>query len=98
MTQPSFSTIPVREFVISDGILRARAALRADLPQLLADARCRGKWACYSSDGRVRISNDYLALIRLCITRDIPEDQFVVERIEPGAGSDEEIEIESQPV
>jgi hypothetical protein len=79
------------------GILKARAALRTDLPALLADRKSRGKWACYSSDGRVGIGEDHLALIRECVRRGISDDAFIVERVEPGAGSDEEEEIESRP-
>jgi hypothetical protein len=80
---------------IPAGILAARAALRKDLPNLLANRRCRGKMACYSSDGQIGIGNDYLALVRECVKRGIPDDAFIVERIEPGAGSDEEEEIDS---
>lgn len=87
-------TEPVSE--VSAGILKARALLRADLSALLADRRSRGKWACYSSEGRVGIGNDYLELIRECVRRDIPDDAFIVERVEPRAGSDEEEEVESR--
>jgi hypothetical protein len=83
-------------FEVSPGILKARALLRADLTALLADRRSRGKWACYSSEGRVGIGNDHLALIRECVRRDIPDNAFIIERVEPGAGSDEEVEVESR--
>ncbi len=79
------------------GILKARAALRTDLPALLADRKSRGKWACYSNEGRVGLGDDHLALIRECVLRGIPDDDFIVERVEPGAGSDEDVEIESRP-
>jgi len=45
----------------------------------------------------VGIGDDYLALIRECVRRGIPDGAFIVERVEPGAGSDEEEEIESRP-
>jgi len=80
------------------GILSARAALRKDLPRLLADRRSRGKWACYSNESLLRIGDDYLALIRECVNRGIPDDAYIVERIEPGAGSDDIEEIESRQV
>ena len=73
------------------GILKARAALRTDLPALLADRTSRGKWACYSSEGRVGIGDDHLALIRECVRRGIPDDAFIVERVEPGASAAAEL-------
>ena len=81
--------------VIPEGILRARAALRRDLPALLADRRARGKWACYSCDGRIAIGTDYTALIRECVNRGIPDAEFVIERVTSRAGSEEEEEIDS---
>jgi hypothetical protein len=80
---------------IPEGIRKARAHLRADLPALLASRWTRGKLALYSKEGRVRIGRDYIKLIREVNRRDIPDDEFVIERIEPGAGSDEEEEIDS---
>lgn len=83
-------------FEIPEGIVRARAALRRDLPALLASWWTRGKWACYTAAGRVGIGRDYSALIREAVRRGIPEDQYIVERITPRAGSDEVVEIESR--
>jgi hypothetical protein len=81
---------------VPDGIRRARAALRRDLPALLADRQVRGKWVCYGGDTRIGIGTDYTALIRECVRRGIPDDQFVVERVTPRAGGEEEEEIESR--
>jgi hypothetical protein len=80
---------------IPAGIRAARAALRKDLADLLAKRRYRGKFAAYSNQGQVAIGNSYLALVRECIKRGIPDDAFIIERIEPGAGSEEVEEIES---
>ena len=82
------------DIVIPEGILKARAALRRDLPELLASRWTRGKWACHSSEGRVGIGNDYLALIGMVNRKGIPDDAFVVERIDERAGSNEEEEID----
>jgi hypothetical protein len=89
-------TLPVTEpdYEIPEGIRRARAALRRDLPALLASWWTRGKWAAYTGDGRVGVSRNYLKLLRECNRRGIPEDQWIIERIEPGAGSNDEIVIE----
>jgi hypothetical protein len=81
---------------IPEGIRRARAALRRDLPALLASRWTRGKWACYTGQGKVGIGRDYLALLRECNRRGIPENEWIIERITPRAGSEEEIEIESR--
>lgn len=95
MAEPAASetAIPIE---IPAGILRARAALRRDLPALLADRRTRGKWACYTGNGPVGIGADYFALIEEVVRRGIPGGEFIIERVEPGAGSDEEEEIESR--
>lgn len=81
-------------FQIPEGIIRARAALRRDLPALLASRWTRGKLACYSADGRIAISKDYLALIGEVNRRGLGSGQFIIERIEPGAGREEDDEIE----
>ena len=80
------------------GILRARAALRRDLPSLLVNRRAKGKWACYSGDSRIGVGRDYFALVDEVVRRGIPDGEYVIERIEPGAGRDEEYEIESRSV
>ena len=85
-----------RTFEIPEGILRARAALRHDLPALLANRRARGKWACYTGEGQVGIGKDFLALIRECVRRGLGDDMFIIERVQPNAGSDEEVEMESR--
>ena len=78
---------------IPEGIRKARANLRRDLPSLLASRWTRGKWACYSAQGKVAIGRNYRKLIRECNRRGIPPDDWIIERIEPGAGSDIEEDI-----
>jgi hypothetical protein len=78
---------------IPEGILRSRAALRRDLPALLASWWKRGKWVCYSRDTRVGIGRDYFKLVDECIRRGIPEGEYIIERIAPGAGSEEEEDL-----
>lgn len=85
-------------FCIPDGIHKARAALRRDLPTLLKDRRTRGKWACYNGDVQIGIGDDYAALIAEVIRREIPDGEFIIERVATGAGSDEEEEIDSNDV
>ena len=83
---------------VPEGILLARAALRRDLPELLASHWTRGKWACYGAHGKIGIGKDHLALLREVIRQDLPEGEFIIERIERGAGSDEEEEMEIHDV
>ena len=73
-----------------EGILRARAAMRRDLPALLASWWKRGKLACYTGDGLVAVSRSYLALIDEIIRRGLPDGEFIIARIEPGAVSEAE--------
>lgn len=80
---------------IPEGIRKARVHLRADLPALLASRWTRGKLALYSKDGRVKIGWDYLKLVREANRRGLGGDECIIERIEPGAGSEEEEEIDS---
>jgi hypothetical protein len=79
---------------IPEGIRRARAHLRADLPALLASWWTRGKLALYSKDGRVKIGRDYMKLVREARRRGLTEDECVIERIDARAGSEEEEEID----
>ena len=86
------------ELLVPAGILKSRAALRRDLPVLLADRRTRGKWACYSGETQIGIGTDYFALVDEVVRRGISDGEFVIERLAPGAGSDEDGEIESRNV
>ena len=95
MSMPATIEKPIE---VPEGIRRARAALRADLPQLLSSRWTRGKWACYGVKGKIGIGRDHLALLREVIRRDIPDGEFIIERIERDAGSDEEEELEIHDV
>jgi hypothetical protein len=83
---------------MSEGIRRSKTALRRDLPDLLADRCNRGKYVCYHRDERIGISDDYFGLIRQCVDRNLAEDEYIVEEIFPGAGREEEVEIETPNV
>jgi hypothetical protein len=78
-----------------EGIRNALAAFRRDLPTLLASWRARGKWACYSKDGQVGIGRSYLKLMDEVVRRGIPDGEYIIDRVTPGAGSEEEEEIDS---
>jgi hypothetical protein len=80
---------------IPEGIRKARAHLRADLPALLASRWTRGKLALYSRDGRVKIGRDFIKLVREARRRGLTEDNCVIEKIDSRAGSEEEEEIET---
>ena len=77
---------------LSEGTRRVLAALRRDLPELLANPQTRGKYVCYHLEERLAIGTDYLALVRDCYHRGLPEDEWIVLTIAPGAG-EEEIEL-----
>lgn len=72
------------------GIARARAAFRRDLPQLLGDARWRGKCVAYAWDERIAIADSCTELIRECLRRGLADDEFYLGVIEPAAAVDEE--------
>jgi hypothetical protein len=91
-TAPADAEPPIE---IPEGIRKARAHLRADLPALLASRWTRGKLALYSKNGRVKIAGDFLKLLRETSRRGLAGDECIIERIEPGAGSEDEEEIDS---
>ena len=91
MSMPATIEKPIE---VPEGIRRARAALRAELPQLLSSRWTRGKWACYGAQGKIGIGSDLRALIQGAVRTGIPEGELIIERIELGAGSDEVEEME----
>jgi hypothetical protein len=93
ITPPTPPTDVEPPIEVPEGIRKARAHLRADLPALLASRWTRGKWACYSKDGRVAVGRDYQKLQQETIRRGLDVLDYVIERIQPGAGSDEEEDI-----
>lgn len=90
---PTVPAEPEPPIEIPEGIRKARAHLRADLPALLASRWTRGKWALYSKDGRVKIGRDYWKLDEEAARLGLELTDYVIERIEPGAGSDEEVDL-----
>jgi len=92
LQSPADAEPPVQ---IPEGIRQARAHLRKDLPALLSSWWTRGKLACYNKDGRVMIGRNYFKLIDEINRRGIPDDEFVIARIVPGAGSEEEEVIDA---
>jgi hypothetical protein len=84
---------PAPVWEVPEGIRRSKAALRRDLPALLANPRNRGRWVCYFGDERIGIG-DYASLMRECNRRELRDDEFVIKRISPGAGSEEEEEVD----
>jgi hypothetical protein len=88
-TKPDLSNDDIL-YEFPEGILRARAAMRRDLPALLASWWKRGKLACYTGDGLVAISRSYRKLLGIIIRRGIPEGEYIIERIESGAVSEAE--------
>jgi hypothetical protein len=91
--QPAPNPLPPLDD-IPEGIRRSRAALRRDLPELLAKRRNRGKWVCYHLETQVGISNDFASLRRLLADKSVPREEYTIEQIGPGAGSKEEEEID----
>lgn len=91
---PTAPIEPEPPIEIPEGIRKARAHLRADLPALLASRWTRGKLALYSKDGRVKIGRDFLKLVREARRRGLREDECVIEPIDSRAGCEEEEEID----
>ena len=79
---------------VPEGIRLAKAAFRRDLPELLANRRMRGKYVCYQRDKRVIVGKDYLGVIAEVVRLNIPEEDYIVASVEPGAWSEEEEEVD----
>lgn len=90
-TQPPATEVPFPE--VPEGIRKSLAAIRRDLPELLARRRNRGKCVLYHLDKRIAIG-DYLWLIREANRLNIPETESVIDRIDENAGREEVDEIE----
>ncbi len=84
--KPRSEPVSNAEIEIPEGIRRSSAAINRDLPALLASRKMRGRWVCYRGDERIGISKDYFELERECIRRGFEEDEYLIHRIEPGAG------------
>ena len=78
---------------VPEGVRRSRAAIRRDLPELLARRRNRGKWVLYHGDKRIAIG-DARFLIGEINRLDIPDGEYVIDRIDERAGSEEVEEID----
>jgi len=82
------------DLAIPEGIRLSKAAIRRALPELLASRWTRDKYVCYHRDERVGVSRDHMALLRACLRRGYPVEEFFITRIKLGAASDEIEEID----
>lgn len=67
---------------IPPGILRSQEAFWQDLPQLLSQKKFRSRWVCYQGHERIGIGAHH-ELIRECLRRGIPDDEYYLARIRP---------------
>src|SRR5437667_39203 len=75
---------------VPEGIRRARAAFLSDVAALLADRGTCGRYVCSHRDKRVIVADDYRSVIAEVVKRDIPEDEYLVIRVTPGAGREQQ--------
>jgi hypothetical protein len=76
---------PVPEMLsVSASIRQSQESFWRNLPELLKDRRNKGLWVCYHRDERIGIGN-YEELIRECVRRGLPENEYDIEVIEPHA-------------
>src|SRR5687767_11921191 len=66
---PPAAPVSEAEIAIPEGIRRSSAAIKRDLPALLASRKTRGRWVCYRGDERIGVNKDYFELERECIRR-----------------------------
>jgi hypothetical protein len=80
---------------IPEGIRRSQEAFFRDLPELLKNRRLRGKYVAYHREERVKIGRSDAEVIRECLRRGYPDDEFDVFVIEPQSPEPEEIDYPS---
>ena len=78
--------------LIPPGILRSQQAFWRDLPDLLKARRTRGKWVCYHGDERVGVARTERELVRECVRRGLPDDEYHTDVIEPRSLAPWEVE------
>lgn len=88
-THPRAEYEPPLESLMSEGIRLARAAIRRDLPAMLAERRTRGKWAGYGRDTRVIVDKNYEKVLNECFRRGYRDDEIMVIKVEPDAINDD---------
>jgi hypothetical protein len=75
--------LPAAPSGVPTGILRSQQAFWRDLPDLLTNKRNHGKWVCYHGDERIGIANSDVPLLRKCLRRGIPDDQYDLFVVKP---------------
>jgi hypothetical protein len=60
------------------GIRKSQEALRRALPSLLADKKRRGWWVGYHGEERIGVTRTKTELIKECIRRNLPDDEYYV--------------------
>lgn len=70
---------------VPEGIRRARLAFLRDFSILIGSVKTRGKFVCYRHDQLVAVANDYRSMIDVVIAHDIPEDEYLIIEVAPGA-------------
>ena len=84
------------ERTIPEGIQRSQQALRRALPELLAKPKYYHQWVAYHGEERIGMAREKTALIRECLRRGLPDDEYYVGWIDPCELIEEE-EIELRP-
>src|SRR6059058_2165031 len=75
---------------VPEGIRQARAAFLRDFPALMADRATRGRYVVYHKGERVIVAGDYRAAIAEAVRRNIPEDEYLVLKVVPGADREQQ--------
>jgi hypothetical protein len=110
LVQPSSLENPENLAGIPPGILRSQQAFWRDLPELLKNKKNHGKWVAYHGDERIGIAASDEPLIRECIRRGVPDDEYYLagirprelppwepEEIEPGGHEVGNVELFNEP-
>ncbi|HEV3383308.1 MAG TPA: hypothetical protein VG097_00765 [Gemmata sp.] len=80
-----------KQIEVPEGIRRARAAFLRDFTALIVDRRTRGKYVCYHENERVAVNSGYRAIIQEVVTRNIPEDAYLIIKVTPGAEREQQM-------
>jgi hypothetical protein len=71
------------DFVVPEGVQKARAAFLRDFPTLNADPKIRGRYVVYHQDRRVAVTRSYGAGIDEVNRLNLPNGEYLVLEVSP---------------
>jgi hypothetical protein len=71
------------DFVVPEGVQKARAAFLRDFPTLNADPKIRGRYVVYHQDRRVAVARTYRAACDEADRLNLPDGEHLIIKVSP---------------